>query len=282
MPLIVSQNLVLSDDDAALPAGTPIILWDNIVTIDNVEADSEAEGYPATNLANPATNQEWRAGSADSPAPSTVEITITTNSAEDIAAVGVARHNFGSAGISVEVGYYNPSSPTEWVSLAGPVTPGSDEPLLFRFTAQPLAQVVIQLLGGDEDPRAAVLYCGPLLVMERGVDIAADFTVPRFARRTEFYNGRSERGDYLGRIVTSQFIEGVEHTFSHLDPDWYRSEIDPFVQAGQQDTPFFYCFAPDDYPLEVAFAWFAADPVPMTNPVTRRKKLVLKLDGIVE
>lgn len=278
MPLIVSQNLVLSAAEAALPAGTPVILWDNIVTTDNVEADSEAEGYPATNLANPATNQEWRADAEGS----TVEITITTNSADDIEAVGIARHNFGSAGISVEVGYYEPSSPPEWVSLAGPVVPGSDEPLLFRFTAQPLAQVVIQLAGGDEDPRAAVLYCGPLLTMERGVDIAADFVMPRFARRTELYTGRSERGDYLGRIVTSQWIEGVEHAFSHLDPDWYRAEVEPFVQAAQQDTPFFYCFAPDDYPLEVAFAWFASDPVPMTNPITRRKKLILKMDGIVE
>lgn len=278
MPLIISPNLVLSGEDAALPPGTPIILWDNLVTSDNIESDSEAEGYPATNLANPATNQEWRAAAAGD-----VEWTFTTGTADDIDAVAIARHNFGTEAIAVEVGYYDgSSSPQDWVSLAGPQIPSNDEPLLFRFTAQSFATLTVRLSEGSDAARAAVLYIGKLLIMERGVDINADFAVPRFARRTAFYSARSERGDYLGRIVTSQYIEGVEHTFSHLDPDWYREKLVPFVQAAQQDTPFFYCFAPDDYPLEVAFAWFSDDPVPMTNPVTGRKKLVLKMGGIVE
>lgn len=278
--LVISSNLVLSEAEA-LPEGTPLILWDSIVTTGNVVADSEADGYPATNLANPATNQEWRAGSADSPSSGTVEVTVTTGTADDIDAVGIARHNCGSEAIPVEVGYYA-GSPPEWVSLAGPQIPANDEPLLFWFTAQPLSEVVVRFYEGDDDPRAAVLYVGKLLKMTRGVDVDKDFAVPRFARRTEFQAGRSERGDYLGRMVTSQWIEGVEHTFSHLDPDWYRNDVDPFVSAAQQDVPFFYCFAPDDYPLEVAFAWFIDDPVPMTNPVTRLKRLVLKMVGIVE
>ena len=63
MGLVVSQNLVLSAAEAALPAGTPIILWDNRVTFSNVSVDvTSATGFPITNLANPATDptQEWR------------------------------------------------------------------------------------------------------------------------------------------------------------------------------------------------------------------------------
>lgn len=273
MPVIISQSFVLPEDD--LPPGTPLILWDNIVSLSNLQADSAADGYPASNLANPATNQEWRAASATD-----VEIEVTTNSADDIDAVGIARHNFGSAGIAVEVGYYA-AGPT-WVSLVEPQIPGNDEPLMLWFTAQPLASVVVKLIEGSEAARAAVLYVGKTLVMERGVDVDKDYATPRFARKTEMVAARSDRGDYLGRIVTSQYIEGVQHTYSHLRPDWYRTYVDPFVRAAQQDAPFFYAFQPADFPYEVAYAWFTDDPVPLTNPATKRKRLVLNLGGIVE
>lgn len=277
MGLIFAPNLVLSPEESAIPPGTPRILWRNIVTASNVSADSEADGFPAVNLANPATNQEWRAAAAGD-----VELTVIPGSSDDIDAGGFARHNFGTAGIAVEPGYYDNDSPPNWVSLADPQVPPNDEPLMFVFTAQPLTNVVVRLAEGSEAARAAVLYVGKSLLMERGVDADKDFATPRFARKTEFAAGQSERGDYLGRIPTSQWIAGIEHTYSHLRPDWYREHVDPFVRAGQRDTPFFYAFRPDQYPYEVAFCWFADDPVPMTNPATQRKRLVLNLAGIVE
>jgi len=278
MGLVISQNLVLSQP-VYVPDGTPLILWDSIVTTTNITADSEAVGYPATNLANAATNQEWRAAAAGD-----VEITITTGSADDQSGVGIARHNFGTEQIAVEVGYYvDPSaSPPVWVSLAGPQIPANDEPLLFWFTAQPLAAIVVRLTEGTAAARAAVLYAGDLLVMERSVDADKEFTVPRFARKTEAVNARSERGDYLGRIVTSQYTDGIEHAYSHLRGAFYRDSVDPFIRAAQQDVPFFYALQPDDYPYEVAYAWLTDDPMPKTNPATDRTSVVLKMGGILE
>lgn len=191
--LVISQNLVLSEADAALPEGTPRILWDNIVAFGLIEADSEAEGYPASNLSNPATDQEWRAEAAGD-----VEITITVNVVDEQSAVGIARHNFGSAGIAVEVGYYDVS--LVWNNLAGPQMPGSDEPMLFQFTSQSLSEITIKLATGDEAARAAVVYAGDMLIMPRGVDVDGDYLIPRFARKTEFAAPMSERGDYNGQI----------------------------------------------------------------------------------
>lgn len=273
MGLVVGQNVVLSLP-ANIPPGTPLILWDNIVTFSNITADSEADGYPATNLSNPATNLEWRGAAA-----ADVEITITTGSADDQSGVGIARHNFGSAEIAVEVGYYDG---IDWVSLVGPRIPANNEPLLFWFTRQPLTQYVIRLAEGSEAPRAAVLYAGDILVMERSVDADKEFPVPRFARKTEAVNARSERGDFLGRIVTSQYIDGVEHSYSHLRAAFYRDSVDPFITAAQRDVPFFYALQPVDYPAEVAFAWLTDDPMPTTNPATGRTHLVLKMGGILE
>lgn len=272
--LVITTSIVLSAPEAAYPQGTPRVLWRNIVTFSNISADSEAVGYPASNLANPATNQEWRAAAAGD-----VEIAIAVAEVDDQSAVGITRHNFGTAGIAVEVGYYDGG----WVSLAGPQIPADDEPLLFQWTEQSLTEIVIKLTEGSEAARAAVVYAGKMLIMPRGVDVDADFLVPRFARKTEFASPLSERGDYLGRIVTSQWIDGIQHSYSHLEADFFRDEIDPFIAAGQDDTPFFYAMLADDgVSYDVAFLSFSDDPMPQKSPVTGRYKLNLKMGGIVE
>jgi hypothetical protein len=272
--LVITTSIVLSAAEAAYPPGTPRILWDNIVTSSNIAADSEAAGFPVSNLANPATHQKWQAAAAED-----VEITITVDSVDGQSGVGIAKHNFGSAAIAVEVGYYDGLT---WVSLAGPQIPADDEPLLFQFTEQSLSEIVIRLAEGSEAARAAVVYAGKLLIMPRGVDVDADFLVPRFARKTEYSSPLSERGNYLGRIVTSQHIDGVSHTYSHLVADFIRDEIDPFIAAAQDDVPFFYAMLADDgVNYDVAYAWITDDPMPLKSPVTGRYKLNLKMGGLV-
>lgn len=281
--LVIAQNLVLSDDEDDLPDGTPYILYDNKVTVGNVSATSEQDDYPATNLANPATNQEWRAVE-DSPLAATEEIEIAIDSVDLVDGVGIARHNFGSAGIAVSIYAASADSPGDEVLLAGPQIPPNDEPLLFVFTARSfeILRIVLDLSSATEAPRAAVIYAGKILICQRSFDVGPDFTPPRFARKTDSLVGTSERGDYLGRVVTSQYIDGAVFSFKHFTPDWYRTYFDPFVEAAQQDTPFFFAWQPEDYPYEVAFGWFTEDPMPVTSPVTGRKHVSFKMGGIVE
>jgi hypothetical protein len=71
--LVISQNLVLSPAEAALPDGVPLILYENKVTRTNVTATSEDSDYPITNVANVATNQEWRSVDDATPLPTTID-----------------------------------------------------------------------------------------------------------------------------------------------------------------------------------------------------------------
>ncbi len=278
--LVISQGLVLADE--TIPDGTPLILWDNRVTTANVSADSEDASYPATNLANPATNQEWR-GSSNSPTPTEVDIDVDINSVDLIDGVGIARHNFGTEQIAVSIYSLSADSPPVETLLAGPQIPPNDEPMLFQFTATSFVTLRVHLdIPAATVPRAAVLYAGPLLIAERGFDVGSEFTPPRFARKTTSVNGMSHAGDFLGRIITSQAIEGAVATWKHFTPAWYRDEFDPFVAAAQRDTPFFFAWSPDGYPYEVAFAWLSEDPLPLLSPVTDRFGVSLKMDGIVE
>lgn len=280
--LVISNNLVLSAGEDALPDGTPLILIDNKVTISNVTTDSENDNYPVTNLANPATNQEWR-GSSDSPTPTEVNIDVLVNSIDMVDGVGIARHNFGTEGIAVTIISVTSDSPNDEHILVGPQIPADDEPMLFQFTEQSFATLRIKLdVPASAVPRAAVLYVGKLLICERGLDVGSEFTPPRFARKTDSVNGRSWAGDFLGRIITSQSIEGSTATFKHFNPDWYREEFDPFVALAQTDRPFFFAWSPEGYPFEVAYAWLAEDPFPQVSPITDRMHVSLKMDGIVE
>lgn len=282
--LVISPSIVLSAEDDALPDGTPLILYESVVTISNVSATSQNSFYPATNLANPATNQEWR-GSSDSPTPTDVDIDVVVGSAEPVIdGVGIARHNFGSEGIAVSIYRVSTDSPPVETLLVGPQIPPDDEPLLLVFTETEFTGTLRVHLDvpASTVPRAAVLYAGPLLRCQRGMDVNVEFTPPPFARKTVAVNGKSHAGDFLGRIVTSESVEDAMATFRHFQADWYREYFDPFVQAAQTETPFFFSWAPDDYPYEVGFLWFSDDPIPLASPITGRMGIALKMDGIFE
>lgn len=272
--LVFSSSLVLTEAEAALPANAPMFLWENGVAFSNITADSEdLPNYPITNAANSATNQEWRAASA-----ADVEITIAVNG--EAAAVGIARHNFGSGGISFSVGYYNEDP--AWVELTAPQIPANDRPLLAVFTHGSFTDIVIRLTEGDAAARAAVIKCGPVLRMPRGFDLGRDFTPPRFARKSEIVLGMSHRGDYLGEYTTSQWVDSTPFEFKHLDADWYRTYFDPFVAAMRGREAFFFAWAPDEYPSDADYTYFTKDPMPGISPVTARKAVTIELGGITQ
>jgi hypothetical protein len=252
------------------------------VTTSNVTADSEDSSYPVTNLANPATNQEWR-GSPSSPTPIEVVIDVLLGSASLVDGVGIARHNFGTDGIAMSIYSVSTDSPPVETLVAGPQIPPDDSPLMFVFTETlfPTLRILLDVPASTV-PRAAVLYVGELLRCERGFDVGTEFTPPSFARRTVAVNGKSHAGDFLGRIITSQSIEGATATFRHFTAAWYRTYFEPFLAAAQRDVPFFFSWAPDDYPYEVTYLWLADDPMPVTSPITGRIGVSLKMDGIVE
>src|SRR4051794_37811003 len=97
--LIISSAVVLT----AVETGPdhPLIGIDNIVTSSNIVADTEAANNPASNLGNVATHSEWIG--AD---PSEQYLTVTTDGLAPIEYIGIANHNFGTAGIVVSVDAY--------------------------------------------------------------------------------------------------------------------------------------------------------------------------------
>jgi hypothetical protein len=64
----------------------------------------------------------------------------------------------------------------------------------------------------------------------------------KYGRRTNVTNGMSESGNFLGRIVLGQMVE-TEVSLQNITPGWYRSYMDPFIEASRE-TPFFFAWRP--------------------------------------
>lgn len=274
--IVIARALVLAEGDDS-SANNGVILWDNLVTASNIEATTEDVSHPASNLANPATHLYWEGGvnTGDE------YLTVTFGASQDVSGLGIASHNFGSANIVVSVeGCADLSeSPQVWTELVEERMRADDAPLLFLWESQTLAAVRVRLQPGDEVPRAAVLSTGPMLLLERSVRIDVDHTPITMGRATKVINGRSESGNFLGRILINEFRQSGAD-FDHFTPDWYRANFDPFIVASKQ-LPFFYAWTPTEYPLEVGYVWMMEDPRPEVDTVTRRIGISLKYQGIV-
>jgi hypothetical protein len=275
--IIIANSLVLSDQDE--PLDTPLIGWHTLVTASNVSADTENASFPVENLANPSTILKWAAGD-----DSEQYLTIATALSDDIDYVAIARHNLGTAQVMLSVEGYtelagSPLAP-DWQELISETILANDDPAIFRFEVGQFLGIRLrfqQTTSPGTPVSIAVLNVGKLLVMERGVDIV-EFTPFPFGRTTEVITGRSEAGDFLGRIVTGSTLESSAQ-FSHLTPYWFRTDMQPFLEASPT-TPFFYAWSPDDYPTEVGFAWLTGDAKPQLNPNTGRFGLTLQMAGI--
>jgi sugar lactone lactonase YvrE len=96
--IVISNDLYLAQQQAGIPPNYPLILWDSIIDIGNVSADSESETFPAINVANESTGQFWRSESINQQYFYVENLNI-----ENADCIGIARHNFGSANIAYQL-----------------------------------------------------------------------------------------------------------------------------------------------------------------------------------
>jgi len=277
MALIVSSNLTLTaTDESALSLDHPIIGWDNIVSTSNVSATTSDSMFPVSNVANPATHLYWQVGGAFSPAIYEY-VTIVPPSADPVDYVAIARHNLGSLGIPVEIGYFNTASPPVWTTLVAESTLGSDSPALFRFTAQSLNSLSIRLGPTSLLAKIAVVYAGKLLVLPR--KIYQGLVPINYGRVAKVTSGRSEAGQFLGRIVTQEFVKDSV-PLSLIDPAYFRAHIADFL-VDSKERPFFIAWRPQTYPAEVGYCHMTNDPAPINDPPHGLVAMTLEMTGII-
>jgi hypothetical protein len=278
MTIVISGSLVLSDSvsgGGVINADNPLIGYRNLVTSSNVTATSEAADNLASNVANPSTALRWQ-GAGGSPAEDDY-LTFALDTAELVDYLAVARHNFYSGQIAVSVEVLNEdTSPDSWDELVAPVIPPNDGPLLFRFTPQGIASIRLRMQPGTAVPRAAVVYCGALLILQRRIYVG--HTPVNYGTQLSVANHRSISGDFLGRIVLGEKT-GTQVQLQDLTPTWYRTYLDPFRVAAKE-IPFFFAWRPSSYPYEVGFVWTTDDPQPQNQLANGMMSFSMNLEGV--
>jgi len=278
MSVVISSSLTIADTvsgGGVIDGDNPLIGYQTLVTAANIAADSMASGYPASNMANPSTALRWL-GVTSSPAADEY-LTLTLDTLDDVDYVAIARHNLGSAQITVSIEILNEAtSPASWDELVQETLLPDDGPALFRFTPQPIGSIRIRLQPGTAAPTIAVVQAGALLVMQRKLYVGHQ--PMNYARKTKITNGRSESGQFLGRIVVNRMTE-TGAKFQNLTPAWVRENLAPFLLAAQE-APFFFAWRPESYPREVGYAWLTNDPRPANQLANGMMSIDLSMGGV--
>lgn len=251
--IVISRSLVLAA--AQDYPCNPVFLWENLVEFDNIVAGTAAAGYPASNMANPATSQEWRANNA-----ADVYVTITVDSVVEIDALAIAKHTLGSdqATVSVEGQAVNAGP---WVEIVQEQILPDDAPTIFRFEQQSLYAVRLKIQPVTSAPRIAVMYVGKLLVMSTGLWVG--HAPLKYAVQINAIDGIAEDGGALGAIILGEWRESPAR-FRRLSPTFFREKMWPFLNvATRERRPFFFAPRPSTYPNESGFARLTNNPVPI-------------------
>lgn len=270
--IVISPNVVLSSGEGE-NGNNPVIGYDNLVSVSAVAATTAAPNYPATNLANPATNLRWIAD-PDSP-PADEYLTVTITRLDPVDYVAIARHNFGTEQIPVSVEINTGDSP-EWQEVIAPALLPDDGPVLFRFEPQTVLGVRVRLQPAGAAPFAAVLYVGKLLILQRRLYVG--HTPLPLGRNAQIVTGQSESGQYLGRTILQEG-RNTAVSLQNLTAAWYRAYLDPFIEASKLD-PFFFAWRPQSYPYETGFAWMTNEPRPVNARSNGMMSIDLQMSGI--
>ena len=253
--IIVSNNVVLSDEALGINENNPLFGYHNLVTSSNITATSSSAGYSVTNLSNTNTANRWQAQTL-APQYLTVDTQLYTDPIDYIA---LAKHNFGSSGIAVSVEVATTldlGSPSGWAQVATPALLQDDSPLIIRFTPTICYGVRLKMDTGSMVAFASVMFVGRLLISQRRIYVGH---VPiTDGRLNRFVNGVSESANFLGRIKLGQ-LNQTSIELSHLTPLWVRTYLRPFIRA-TEEQPFFFAWRPGTYPSEVGFVWHTDDP----------------------
>lgn len=272
MSVVLSHSLILKLDpevDGSSPAA-PMIGWDNKVSGRSITATSQMLEHPADVMGNPSTAEYWAATSA---ADQTITVALA-GAPTEVSYIGLARHNLGSSQTTVRVMC---KTGGEWVQVLPDFIPADDSVLFARIEPVMAEEFQLILTGSNKPVRIAVLSAGRVLLLQRNIYVG--HTPLPYGREVKLSSGVSESGQFQGRIVM-----GMSHSTSvslkHLTPDWYRRELDPFIEASAE-LPFFFAWRPNDYPFEVGYCWMKGMPEPTNQLNNGMMEISLSMEGIV-
>lgn len=249
--IVISVNVTLSVDEAAdgITSDNPRIGYHNLATESNVTAtETEASGFPVTNVALPATHLRWRSSNTNAQA-----VVLSLTAAEVVNYYAIAGHNFGSTGATVKL--QSSTDGMTWADVTTERMPGNDHVFMEEFADEEKQYYRLLITPGTAAPEIATVHIGRVLRMQRRLYVGHKPLTLNL--KTDVSSGRSESGQFLGRVLRREMLEG-DAAFSNLTPSWVRAYFVPFEEYAKTG-PFFFAWRPGEYPDEVGYCWLKSD-----------------------
>jgi hypothetical protein len=98
--------------------------------------------------------------------------------------------------------------------------------------------------------------------------------------KSKVISGMSENGNYLGRIVQTQWSEG-QINFNYVTPTFFRNNFAPFYSQSIE-TPFFLAWWPSKYASDVGYVWLTEDMTVPDDTITDRFSITMKYQGLAK
>lgn len=193
---------------------------------------------------------------------SSASITYTMPASQNVDCIAIAAHNLSDVGASVTVQWS--AGPSGGLSFFAPAqTPTADNNALMFFRETPVnaRRVHIRVDAPQGAGFIGVVYAGLALQMQR--PIYGGVNPITLNRVTDYFNNRSESGEWLGRQIRRRGLES-SLSFERLTAPWYRQYFVPFVRVARE-RPFFFAWRPSDFPDECAYCWTDSDIQPSNS-----------------
>lgn len=276
--LIFSNAYALAEAAASRPMTHARIgyqSWLRDLDPTDVTVSSEDADFPRDMPLIPTTAQAWK------PTALPATWTVDMGTGRDVDYIGIAGHTLGSAGCAITCQTSDGSfagSPLEqvWTAFATALAPGDNAPLFFLDTSRVCRYVRLTITGGATMPRIASIYAGQVLAMQR--QVYGGISPMNLSRDTELNQSLSRGGELLGQGFRRHGQTG-SIPWKHLTASWYRTYFDPFVKSARR-YPFFVAWRPEDFPLEVAYAWATSDIKPQNMGMKDFMSVELPMRGI--
>lgn len=155
--------------------------------------------------------------------------------------------------------------------------PTDDSAIVCLDTPRSARYVRLNISGSGDVPRIAVIYVGEVLATETAI-LGSGHTPPNLSRQTELHRSLSRGGQFLGQTYRRNGLTGSV-SLQYLDPDWYRTDFDPFVEHARR-YPYFLGWRPDTHPAEVVYAWTPDDIVPSYMGILNLMQVSFALQAI--
>ena len=181
--------------------------------------------------------------------PSTGSITVKfqLSSSAEVDFFGIAAHNFGTqdGGVSLLVQYATTIGGA--LTTIDTIAATDNSAQMILFDAVTIAEIAITFNATTSGLEMGVIYTGKALEMQQPI-YGGHSPIDLYAK-TKYQSTMSDSGNFIGRTITSQGVE-TDFTWQHLEPAWYRSDFQLFVESAKT-LPFFLMWRPDLYTSSV-------------------------------